>query len=255
MIYSYTPYDFRVFPIFIYYIILSIFSIFMTYKMYQKWKERSLNPPLYLSIVFFTLTLALLVLTIGMLEAIITGFYREIYRFSLPFSYSMIIIADILLYRFAINITFRESKFMIPLIIVGAIIIFLLFLPWNFWGVPQEDYEGQFSIRLYSTLALILFSYAIYIYNIKIVSGAKKAAEDKVAKAGLSMFMYSLICMIFFFLMFILDTLMIVLFNHDGYSIFVYVAWIFGIAFYILSYLSLVMPDKLKKLILEKKEE
>jgi len=254
MIFSYTPFDFRVFPIFIFYIFLTCFSIFMTYKMYQKWQERSLKPPLYLSIVFLLLTLSLIMLTIGMVEAIITGFYMEIYRFSLPFSYSMIVIADILLYKFAINITLQESKALIPLIIIGSIIIVLLFLPWNYWGVPQEDYQDQISIRLYSTLALIIYSYSIYFYNIRIVNNARQAADDKVAKAGLSLFMYSIFSMIFFFLMFILDTLMIVLFNNPGYSPFVYIAWIFGITFYILSYLSLVMPKWLRDFIIKENE-
>jgi len=40
---------------------------------------------------------------------------------------------------------------------------------------------------------------------------------------------------------------MIQLFDHPGYSEFVYVAWIFAIIFYILSYLSLVMPKWLVK--------
>jgi hypothetical protein len=149
---SYTPFDVRVVPIFIYYIALSIFGIFLTLKMYNKWRERKVNPPLYLSIVFLFLTSALVMLTIGLAEAVITGYYMEIYRFSLPFAYGMVIVADIFLFKFIIELVNKGKKAFIPLIIVGLCIFVMLFLPWNWWGFPPEDYAGLLNIRLYSTL-------------------------------------------------------------------------------------------------------
>jgi hypothetical protein len=74
-----------------------------------------------------------------------------------------------------------------------------------------------------------------------------KVTDDKIARTGLSLLFYAMLCMIFFFLMFIGDTVVITITDHPGYTEFVYVAWLFGIAFFILTYLSLVMPNWLVK--------
>ena len=238
---TYTPFEVRVLPLFFYYIALSILGIVMTIRMYYKWRDRKVNPPLYLSIVFLFLTAALIMLTIGLAEAVITGYYMEVYRFSLPFSYGMVIIADIFLFKFVIELLDKGKKVFIPLIILGLIIFIMLFLPWNWWGVPPEDYAGHLNIRLYSTLSLVLYSYVVYILIARTSLKAAKATQDGTAKLGLKLLFYAMISMILFFLMFIGDTLMI-LFGHPGYSEFVYIAWIFAILFYIFAYISLVMP-------------
>ena len=238
---TYTPFEVRVLPLFFYYIALSILGIVMTIRMYYKWRDRKVNPPLYLSIVFLFLTAALIMLTIGLAEAVIAGYYMEVYRFSLPFSYGMVIIADIFLFKFVIELLDKGKKVFIPLIILGLIIFIMLFLPWNWWGIPPEDYAGELNIRLYSTISLVLYSYVVYILIARTSLKAAKATQDATAKLGLKLLFYAMISMILFFLMFIGDTLMI-LFGHPGYSEFVYIAWIFAILFYIFSYISLVMP-------------
>jgi hypothetical protein len=219
--------------------------------MVKKWRERNVKPPLYLSIVFILLTIALISLTIGLAEAVATGFFKEIYRISLPLAYSMIIIADIFLFVFAEEITSKGKKAIFPLIIFGAIIIIILFLPWNWWGVPPEDYAGQLSIRLYSTLSVILYSYIIYIFISIFCLKARKQTQDAKARTGLTLLFLAMISMIGFFLMFIFDTLLITLTDHPGYSEFVYIAWIFAILFFIFIYMSLVMPkwliDRIEK--------
>lgn len=240
---TYTPFDIRVFPIFVYYIFLSIFGIFMSIKMYKKWKERNVPPPLYLAIVFSFFASALTMLGIGLAEAVITGEYREIYRFSLPFAYSMVVLADIFLFIFASYMTNKSKKAFPVVIIFGIILIITLFLPWNWWGVPSEDYEGKLNIRLYSTLGLVLFSLLIYSYIVMICQKSKAQAKDKVMLTGLKLLFYSMLCLILLFVMLIGDTLLITLFDHPGYSDFIYIAWAFGMLFIILSYLSLVMPD------------
>jgi len=220
--------------------------------MFLKWRQRKVPAPLYLSIVFSFFAAAIIMLTIGLAEAVITGFYKEVYRFSLPFAYAMVIFGDIFLFKFVSHITDRRQKALIPIIIIGILVIIMLFLPWNWWGVPPEDYVGLLNIRLYSTLSLVLYSYVIYILIAITSRKVMKEAEDKVAHTGLQLLFYAMICMILFFLMFIGDTLLITLFDHPGYSEFVYIAWIFALIFYILTYLSLVMPKWLKNRI-EKK--
>jgi len=208
----------------------------------MKWRERKVKAPLYLSLVFTFFTTAIVMLTIGLAEAVITGFYMEIYRFSLPFAYSMVVLADMALFRFVIELTDRAKKDIFLVILSGIAIIMILFLPWNWWGVPQVDYEGLISIRLYSTLALIVYSYIVYIIIARICVKSRKKSTDPVAKVGFQVLFGAMISMILFFLMFVLDTLMIVLFDHPGYSIFVYIAWIFAILALIFMYISFVMP-------------
>ena len=250
---TYTAFDPNVFPIFILYLILSVFGAYVTIKMFMKWRERQVKPPLYLTLVFIFLTLALIVLAIGLAEAIITGYYKEVYRFSLPFAYSMVVLADIFLYIFVDELTDRGKKKFIPFMIVGAVIIVLLFLPWNWWGVPPEDYEGKLNTRLYSTSAVVLYSYVIYITLALVCYKTRQKAEEIITRFGLLLLFFAMISFMLFFLMFIGDTLMIVLYDHPGYSVFVYIAWIFAVIFIILTYLSLVMPNWLVKRI--KKEE
>ena len=248
---TYTPFSNNILPIFFYYIGLIVFSIVMTVLMIKKWRERKVNPPLYLSIVFILLTFALTSLTIGLGEAVVSGFFKEIYRFSLPLAYSTIIIADIFLFVFAKVITNRGKKALAPLLIFGIIIIVVLFLPFNWWGVPPEDYIGQLNIRLYSTLSVILYSYIVFIFIAGFCRKARKQTDDAKAKAGLMLLFLSMISMILFFLMLVFDTLLITFVDHPGYSEFVYIAWIFAILFFVFSYLSLVMPkwlvDRIEK--------
>jgi hypothetical protein len=211
--------------------------------MYKKWRERNVPPPLYLTLVFSFLTAALVVLSIGLAEAVITGFYKEIYRISLPLAYSMVVCADIFLFIFASYMTNRGRKAFPVITIIGIILTIILFLPWNWWGVPQVDYAGDLSIRLYTTGGLVIFSFIIYIYIALICQKTKRKAEDKIVQIGLKLLFYSMINLILLFLMLIMDTLMITFFDHPGYSEFTYIAWIFGLIFIILSYLSLIMPN------------
>jgi hypothetical protein len=248
---TYTPFSNNVLPIFFYYIGLIVFSLVMTFLMIKKWRERKVKSPLYLSIVFVLLTVALVALTIGLGEAVLTGFFKEIYRISLPLAYSTIIIADIFLFVFAEEITSKGKKAFAPLVLFGAVIIVILFLPWNWWGVPPVDYVGQLNIRLYSTLSVILYSYIVYIFISVFCLKARKQTQDIKTKTGLTLLFLSMISMIAFFLMFVFDTLLITLSDHPGYSEFVYIAWIFAILFFVFIYLSLVMPkwlvDRIEK--------
>jgi hypothetical protein len=211
--------------------------------MYRKWRERKAPPTLYLTLVFSFLTSALIILTIGLAEAVILGEFREIYRISLPLAYSMVIFADIFLFIFAGHITNKGKKAFPAIIAIGIVIIIILFLPWNWWGVPLADYEGTLNIRLYSTIILVIYSLSIYSYIAIICQKVKSGVEDRVMYTGLTLLFYSMISFILLFLMLITDTLLITLFNHPGYSEFIYIAWVFGLIFIILSYMSLVMPE------------
>ena len=251
---SYTPFDARVFPLFIFYIIIIVLTVFMTIKMFLKWRERKVTPPLYLAIAFAFFTSALIVLTLGLAEGVVTAYYKEVYRFSLPFAYSMVIISDFFLFKFASEITEKGAKLTIPLIVIGIVIVIMHYLPWNHWGVPSADYEGQLNIRIYTTICLVLYSNLIYLFIANICRKSMVSAVDKVTHYGLKLLFYSMICLVFFFIMFIIDTVLMIFVEESRYSIFIYIAWGSTLVFFTLAYCSLVMPDWLVKWI-EKRSE
>ena len=201
-------------------------------------------------IAFSALTSAVIVLAIGILEGIITGYSKEIYRFSLPFAYSMVVIADIFLYKYVNYLTDRGRKAYFPVLLIGVVLIIVLFLPWNFWGTPIAEIARPY-IRLYSTLGLIVYSYLIYISIIFICQRSKNYSVSRINRRNLSLFSWAIVALLFFFLMFIFDTLLLVFTDSPGYSIFVYFAWIFAVIFLLLSYLSLVLHEEEVQEVLE----
>lgn len=241
---AFIPFELRVFPLLGYYIILSVFGLIITIKIFFNYRKKKHPAALYLTLSFAVLTLAIVVLAIGLAEAAITGYYKEIYRFSLPFAYSMVILADIFLFKFTNQLTKKGKKAFIPLLLIGVVLIIVLFLPFNYWGMPQEEI-GQPYIRMYSTMGVVLFSYVIYISIIVLCRITKKYSDSKIKKVRLSLLSYSMFSLILFFLMNIGDTILIVFYDHPGYSIFIYIAWIFALVFLILSYFSLFMPKRL----------
>jgi hypothetical protein len=128
----------------------------------------------------------------------------------------------------------------------------MLFLPWNWWGYPREEYEGKLHIRLYTNIAFITFAYGIYIMIAYICYSIRSKSEDKVTRLGLNLLFYSMISMILFFVMILADNILIVVYKHPGYSEFQFFSWIFAFFFIVLSYLSLLMPEWLIKRIMKK---
>lgn len=246
---TYTPYSPDVFPIFIYYIILIVLSVIVTIMMFRKYIERKTKATLYMSLAYLASTIALIMVTIGLAEAIITLFFKEIYRFTFPFGYALLTGAGMFLLFCAREVT-ESSKFKyssIVLILIGFIVIILLFLPTNWWGVPQKDYQDELNTRLVVTIILVLYNLIIYGVMARMYYRAKRKTSDPVASFGFKLLFYSMICPMIFLLFVIIDTAFIIFANHPGYTIFMYIAWFFLMAFFLLSYLALIMPKWVKK--------
>ena len=124
-----------------------------------------------------------LVLAVGLAEAIITGYYKEIYMLSLPLGYGIVLFCNFFLFKFASYVMNKGEKAVIPLVIIAIIIIIMLFLPWNWWGVPTNEI-GEPDIRIYSTMSVVAFSWSIYFYIAIICHKLKKDAPDRVSLYG-----------------------------------------------------------------------
>ncbi len=249
---KYDTFEARVLPIFGFYFILIIFGMIVSFKLIRKYKERKQPAALHLAIVYMFFTSAVIVLAIGLTEAAITGYYKEIYRISLPLAYSLVVFANIFLFYFASNIMDKWIKFFPYLIISGTLLVIVIFLPWNWWGYPKVAYAGKLTIRLYTNIAFISYSYLIYISIAILCYETKQKSEDRVSRLGLSLLYYSMISMICYFIMILADNIMIIIFKHPGYSEFLYIAWVFALVFGLLSYFSLVMPDWMVKRIIKR---
>ena len=246
---SYSPYVPEVFPIFIYYIILIILSTIVSIMMIKKYFDRKTKATLYMSFIYVTGTIILFIITFGLAEAIITSYFKEFYRLSLPIGYALLCGTGMFLLIFAGEVTER-SKFNIStivLIIIGIIVIILLFLPTNWWGVPRAEYEGKLNTRFLVTIILVFYNAFIYIFMARIYFRAKHKTDDPVANFGFKLLYYSMICPIIFLIFVVLDTLFITFFSHPGYTLFMYIAWFFLMAFFVLSYLALIMPKWVEK--------
>ena len=173
----------------------------------------------------------------------ITGYYGPIYIFSLPFAYSCLIVWNLFFFLFINEITEKGKRALIPFILTGIVIIFTLWLPTNWWGYTSEEAAGKLNTRLYTTGAVVLHATLIYISIILICLRAKRITNDKKTRVGFSLLAYSMICALMWLTFLIIDTLIIVYTDSSGYTIFAYIAWMFGILFMIFSYLALNMPD------------
>lgn len=235
----------EIYAIFVFYIFMVIFAFYLTIKMYIRYLKEKNPASLHLSLVFTSYTMSLAILIVGLAEAIITGYYKEIYRITIPMAYSMVIVGNFFLYLFAIHFTNRGKKVVLPLLLIGIIIILVHFLPWNWWGVPPSDYVGQISIRIYSTASLVIYSSVIYFSIFIICRQNRKLEKNKPTRLRLSLLSYAMICMVCFFLFMIIDTIFMIFFDNPGYSIYNYIAWVFVIFFFIFSYISLFTPVRL----------
>jgi hypothetical protein len=239
---AYQAFDPIVFPLLLFYTGLVIFSVLLTVELYKKWRERKAKPVMLMTALFTVFAAALVSLAIGLVDSVISGFYREVYRFSLPLAYSLIVVADIILFLFAREITGHWGKALKPVAILGAFLCVVLFLPWNWWGHFNTDYAGQINIRMGTMAGLIAYSYTVYIMIARVCREVMPEAKTPVARAGLHLLFGAMIVMIIFFLMFVIDTVPIVAFHSGGYSVFVYIGWVVSIAFFVCMYLSVAMP-------------
>lgn len=228
------------------YAVIIFFSWIMTFLLFKRWNERKKLPTKLMFFTFVAYSVAISVLVIGYLEMYITGYKMEIYKFSLGFGYCLMLIANMLLVYFAAEVFSVEKKYIWKYLIINSILAVLVLLPQNYYGVPSTEI-GPDNIRAYTAVGLVVWS---IFTHARIANAAYKVArstEDKIAKQGFKWIGHSQLSFIFFFILMATDTVYFTITGGDGYTVFVYISWLFAALFYLFSYFGLIMPPWLRK--------
>jgi len=239
----YDPYTPRIIPVFILYAILFPVAFILAFKLMRKGRQQGIKSAQYLGYSFLSFGAAILIAFIGLLNVIIVGEFREIYRLSVPLSYSIGMVGTLFLLLFGFSLFGFQKKMAVLFAVWTGITFVLVNLDSNWYGVPHSTYAGQFSMRFYSSLSMMLLAVGIYLYLISKINSLQ--IDKPLVKFGYKLIVWSLISLIFFWACVTLDTVYINI-TGEGFSIFFDIAWIFGLIFWVLSYIGLTMPPKLK---------
>lgn len=242
---TYEAMDPRNFPLLWVYLGVGLVAWLMTALLVRKYFEKRKKPALLLSMAFVLVSLAITALFFGMLECYITGYKMEWYRFSLAFAYCIIMLA------LALQILFFADIYGIPMqlikkyLLIALILAIALALPDNYYGVPDNEEVGLGpNIRPFTSIGMMLFSIAVFTrMGLKSFRTAK-LVEEKIPRMGFQMIGLSEFCIVGLFFFMAMDTVVFTLFETGGYTIFVYIAWIFAGGFFISSYFGLIIPGR-----------
>lgn len=243
------PYDSiypRIYSIFLLYLFLFPLSFIFAHKLLKKGRIQNLKSAKFLGNAFIFYGLGVLTAFLGVFEVILTSEFKEIYRLSLPVGYSFGIIGNVYLLFFGNELFGFQRRYTYPFLIWSIITLILVNLNSNWYGVPNFVYEGQFSLRLYSSLNMTIFSLVIYTFLIIKINSLK--LKDFVKSVGYKLIVWSLICFILFWGFMTVDAIMINI-SEEGFSIFTFIAWVFAGIFWILSYCGLIMPPKIRTIL------
>jgi phage-related holin len=241
----YDPIDEAARPLLPVYLIIASFAIFITVQLIIKWRERRTEATKWLSLAFSMYSFLIIVITIGFLEMYITGYKMEIYRFSLAAGYSGLMIANCFLIRFAVFIFGKEEKQGLAkfYIAVSLVIAVLVALPLNYYGIPDAIIPPEHrNYRMIFSGLMMLFSVFTYSRIFREAMRVSHKIDDRWAATGMKMIALSQISLIGFFVCTLLDTLTFTFTDSNGYTIFIYFAWVLTGLFLFFSYLGLIMP-------------
>ncbi|MBD3186246.1 hypothetical protein GF325_05415 [Candidatus Bathyarchaeota archaeon] len=243
---AYAPIDEGSESIIVAYGIVAIFSIFMTGIMLKKWLAKRSEAPKFLFLTFLSYAICITVTMIGFVEVLLTREKRELYQFSLAFSFAGLMISNVFLLLFANEIFSIGRKSRVPLLVANVVVAIFLTLPWNYYGILKEDYEGA-SIRPYTSGAMVLLSTITYLHIMVESLRVSRKVDELVGKAGFRLIAGSQVCLIMFFLLMVADMIYFGISEElTGYTVFNHAAWFAAASFFALAYLGFVMPPWLR---------
>ncbi len=242
----YDPIDPNIIPLIPFYVILVTVSMFLGFRLIIKGNRKKKKSPKLLGISFISYSSGVLCALIGLIEVVIYQEFRELYRLSLPIGYTIAMIGNIFLILFVQEIFKIQKRIKIFFMLLFISTIVILNLNENWYGVPREVYEGKFSLRMYSSLLMMISSMSLYFYIINSIIRSK--SYRNFTSIGFLVIIWSFVCFILFWVCMAIDAIIIFI-KGGGYSIFVFIAWIFGLLFWIFSYLGLIMPKWFRKIV------
>jgi len=242
-------------------LIAFILVFLIAIAVFIKWRTRRTVATLYLSIALFSISFAAFFVFTGLaswFSSWIAGGYTatlspSYYETSLPLGYSTVIVYDIFIVLFAIQIFWdKNNKKVIPFLITGITLGILLFLPTNYWGVdpgPTDPASTRIIIMglflLYNTVICILLAYFSF--------REARRTDQKVYRVGFQAIAFGFIANLLIFVFFLVDSILIMLDpGSAGYSVFISIGWIMAFITAFLFYLGYILPPWFRKRI-EKK--
>lgn len=248
------------FPIMITELLVSIMFYILAIVILNKWRERRTKPTLYLALGLLSISTGIFIAFIGLASWFLSWIFSGlavtkspfIYWFSLPLGYSFVIIYDIFLFLFTIHIFLDEKeKRVIPIAIIGVVLIAFLFLPTNYWGLDPLVTDPP-STRVAIQAVFLIFNMVIYILLGYLAIKASRKADERITRIGFQTIAVSQFFNISIFVFFLLDAVIILLNDPSpGYSLFIYLAWIFALVAGFLAYLGYILPKWFRKLFKE----
>ena len=251
----------RHFPTLFFEFIAVIFGLILGLLLLKKYLERKTLPTLYLSLAFFAVAFGTGVAFFNLVlwwmkttESIIPYVTSpEIYITSFTLTFPAIVIYNIMTFLFANELFLVKKKWpIIPIVIIGVLIVIMVYLPTNYWGVTPIPYIDSDSTRSYTSLLFLLYNSITFLILAYYAFKDVKNVEQKDFKIGLQLIGLGSILSLNFFLMFLLDAI-VILFNpfDPGYTIFISIGWISTTISFIIYYLGVILPEWFKKLILK----
>jgi hypothetical protein len=237
--------------------LIAFVSVFLiAIAVFLKWRTRRTVATLYLSIALFAISGAAFFVFSGLAswfiawiqEGYTTTFSPTYYEWSLPLGYSTVIVYDIFIVLFAIQIFWdKNNKKIIPFLLAGIPLYILLFLPTNYWGV-NPGLTDPASTRVIITGLFLLYNTVICILLTYFSFREAGRTDQKLYRRGFQAIAFGFIANLLVFVFFLIDSIIIMLDpSSAGYSIFISIGWIMAFITAFLFYLGYILPAWFRK--------
>jgi hypothetical protein len=178
---------------------------------------------------------------------LVMDYYVGIHDLGLSLAFSMSAIANIFLYLFMLEIFYTGRKaggltFKIFATVEASIAVLLpIFGP---YPTPIST-----AIRLFVPLLFVhlVFAIALYVTLFMATTRSIKSTSDEVAKRGFSFIRMASVSIMAAYFFFVMDNLWTALYEPEGYTYWVLVAWVAAGIAGVLLYVGFVLPMRTKK--------
>jgi hypothetical protein len=237
------PYDTRVLFVQSSQIVIAIILALLTLNLYTRYRKRKLPAAKYITLVSLFLTFTSCMQTIGanLFEPLL-----GIISFGWGLAFGMSAIANIFLYVFMLEIfyTGRSAggvKLKIFIVVELGVAILMPILG------PLSNIISAFASALLLVLMVhLFFSLALYITLIRATTASIVKTSDATARKGFSLIRMAGYAIIIAYCFFVLDRIWQILFEPEGYTIWVLLGWISAGVTGVLLYLGFVLPRRLR---------